>query len=174
MNNLKHYKGIFRLFLLLVAGPLLVCRLSCNRTANLWLEYHKTSETIRNLSREAEHLQKRDTAPQTGRIFSGSSISTDNPAADVLFPLTREHGCLVKDYVPTATDARGNLSLVTSRLVIGGTFSALVNLTGQIEDDYPAFKILSAHFHTVAPLRREDKKQLKLTLLIQYITDENQ
>lgn len=166
MKRLGIYQGIVYLGVLLVLTPLLVWALALQKTASA---YH----SCKQIERQLEVFQK--------KVPTNDSLPFIQEVADAekewllqrVLTLTSRSGGKVEKYTPWVTQREGELTVMTHEFVLQGAYIPLLRVVEGIEREAGGCKPVSLAFRLVRSRRNTESPQLKLTLLIQEITETN-
>lgn len=164
MNRLGKYRGVVSLAGLFVLAPGLVYLLALHGTVSAWRD-------CRQLQARTEWLRK-DSLPQSGPDTGGGPLLQGaEPLLQRILPLAGRHGGVVEQYTPYVTRREGDFTLHTDELVVQGEYIGLLRLNDAVERELPACKIASLGYALSASRNPRQAPKLKLTLVIQYITN---
>lgn len=162
MNRIGRYEGVVRLVLLLVVLPVVVYRLSLERTVALWGEVRRAERTLA----EAEAAPVQSDTPaamlDTVELIAGGGL------LELLERLDSDSSAEVVSYTPYRTREGDDFTLRTAEIVLSGGFVPLLRTLDAAERELSGCRLLSSGFKTV---RRGRQTSLQLTLVVQQRTD---
>lgn len=157
----KNYRGLIRLFVLLVILPLGAWCLGVGPTVDQWRKYRAEQSEIRLLEAKGDR-PKSSPKLQEDLLNNGDLLK-------IIFPRIEKNGIHVDLYVPYRTEIRGAITLRSAEIVLRGEYSSLLEVISALERDVPQISLRSAEFSSVNNLR-EKKLQLRVSLVVQQLT----
>lgn len=166
MRFWKPCQGILKLAVFLLLIPLIAWFFGFRRTYRLWQESRIQQERLEYLrSGEKDH----------SFVFSGlpeKQVLNDGALLEYLSDFIKRNSITIMKYTPCLTRKEGGLQLYTGELVLGGDFISLLKMIRYIELHPEYGQIVSTAFEAFTD-RNMQKKQLKVTLIIQQLTRVN-
>lgn len=164
MNRLGIYRGVVALGALLVLVPLLVWGLALQRTVS---DYRQCLGIRRQIEALRAETPLRDSLPE---------VLVEKPGEEGwllrrVLALATGQGGTAEKYTPRVTRREGTLTVMTHEFVFGGAYIPLLRTVEGIERELPGCKIVSLTFRLIPARRADQTPQLKMTLLLQEITE---
>ena len=162
---MRPHIGFIRLFLLLIATPLIVWAMALRPTIAQWSAYRtERSQTRPTFERTATDSL---TTPQIPK-WHEDILDNGEWLREVSHHM-ESNGVRVDGYVPYLTDRRSDIVLKSAEIVLQGNFVPLLKTIHALEREIPQVSLRSVRFLSKTEPQKKGKK-LQVHLIVQQIS----